>query len=152
MVFCIDIFVDEENFAVLADVVCPAEGDSPDLCKEAVFCCRLFFGIAQNDVVEVEFFCKFCVVLGFVGAGCEINDVELFQIIVRTERFALGCSAACEGFRIPRDDDGLFAFVVGKFVCFSVAAFEFEVRGGVADFEVVGLGVCNGHNADKEGC
>jgi hypothetical protein len=141
-----------EDFAVFADVECPAEGDGALGGDDSIFLCSVFFRIAENGIVEVELFGEFGVVFLAVTAGGEVGYVEFLDGVVRTERLALDCSAACEGFGEPGDNDGLLVFEVGEIVGLAVAAFEAEFGGAVAHFELVCVGCGDGHDADECGC
>src|SRR5213075_3030548 len=58
---------------------------------------------------------------------------------VRRHRLAFGRAPRREGLWIPRQDDDLLAFVIGKFVCLAIAAFQRKVRRCVAFLQWFGL-------------
>ena len=74
--FGLHVFIDVEDFAVLADDECPAFWEFDDFGQESVGLCRLFVRIAQDRVVELELFGEFGVFFDGITTGCEEGDVE----------------------------------------------------------------------------
>ena len=110
----LDGFVDEEDLSILADVKGPARGKFAFAADHAVGLGRLASGVAQDWVIQFKRLSKLLVRLRGIATGRKIADVELADFVAaRTERLALGRSAAGKGFGKPGDHDGLFSFEIG---------------------------------------
>ena len=66
---------------------------------------RLFGGITQDWVIQLQLFGKVDVALGTIGrvtAGSKVSDIKFLQLFaVLTERLALLCSAPSKGLWEP---------------------------------------------------
>lgn len=99
-----------QNFTVLANDESDSVRESTCI-QDTVGFGHLGVGVTQDRIVELQRFGECCVLLDRIAACCEVSDVVLTQgLTARTERFAFGRSATGEGFRVPRDHNGLFAF------------------------------------------
>ena len=104
------LLVNVQNPAVFANDKCPSFWHLSAFMDDAV-CFRNFLSwIAENRIVEFQFFCKSGVLFDRVTAGGEVGHVVAAnRIAVLTERQALFGSATGKGFREPCDHHGLFA-------------------------------------------
>ena len=107
------ILVDEQDLAVLANVERPALGEADQRDQDAVGIRCGLVGIAQDRIVGPERLGELLVLLRRVGAGGEVGDVEVADLVAAlTERLALRGSAACERFGEPGEHHRLLAAIV----------------------------------------
>jgi len=65
-----------QYLSIGSDVKGPAEGDLATFGHNAVGLCHAATWIAEDRVVELEFFGKVSIYLCFIATGGEISDVE----------------------------------------------------------------------------
>jgi len=122
------LLVDVEDLPFGADVERPPAGQSDGRNENAVGAGDRLVGIRENRVVAREGVCELLVGGSIVGGDGEVDRVELADRgTALTERLALGGSAAGEGLRKPREDDGL-SLELGKIVDLAVGALQLERR------------------------
>lgn len=76
-----DGLIDKENFAILADVVGPAERKRPLLVDHSKGLCRFFTGIAQNRIIEFERFCEAPIRIRIVATRSKVGHIECTQLL-----------------------------------------------------------------------
>lgn len=110
---CFDLLFNRQKFSVFADEKSPAPGESTAIIGDAEAACRVSCWVAEDGIVQVEFFCESGVIFSAVATRSEISDVVFAEgFTALTERFALGRSATGKRFRIPGNHDCLFSLEV----------------------------------------
>lgn len=116
-----DTAVDVKDLAIFADIK-RHPGSKPSL-KNTVSICHFPHRIAQDRVVELQGFCKFCVGFYVVAARSEISHLKLLNLFAAlTERLAFGGSSTGEGLGIPGNYHHLLILVIGKLISFAVTS------------------------------
>ena len=105
--------VDEQDLPVFANDKRPARREFAFAVRDTVRCGNLECGIAQNWIIQLEFFGELLVYFGIITTGGEVFDVELTKgLAVLTERNAFFASPTGEGFGIPGDHQGALSHKV----------------------------------------
>ena len=136
----LDLAINLQDLAVLADVERPPVWQATGGGHHAIGLGRFLGGIAQDRVIQFQRLGKVDVALGAFGwitTGREVSDVKFSQILaVRTERLALSRSAPGERLGIPGDHHSLFASEFRELVRFAVTALQCEIRSRIANLQV----------------
>lgn len=110
MIAGLNFLVDVQHFTIKADYVSPSLRKRSGPADDAELFGDVFFRIAKDWVIQIQFLGKRCVVFHGITAGREVGNIEFFNsFAVRTERQAFFGSATGEGFGEPGNDDCLFA-------------------------------------------
>ena len=137
----VDVAVDVEDLAVLADVEGPALGETDERHQDTVGLGDLLLRVGEERVVEAERLGELLVLLGAVGADPEVGHVEVPDLVAAlTERLALPRSATGESLGEPGQDDRLLVLVVRERVGLAVGSDQRERRRGGAWPELGGAG------------
>ena len=127
-----DLLFNLQDFAFLADDERHAFGEPTILIVDAVLFRSLACGVAQDNVIQLQFFRKSGIRFYVIATGGEVRDVVFPQVgAILTERLAFSRSATCESFGIPGHDDRLLATKVTEFVGLTIGALELKFRSQV---------------------
>lgn len=131
-----DIFINRKDFAIFADVKCPAFW-------EAAKAHGIFFhqsegdgcfagGVTQYWVIKLQGLCKFPVGFLLVAARSEVGDIIGFDFLADlTERHTFGFSSAGKGLGEPGYDNRFLADEIRHLVDDPIAAHQLKIRGHV---------------------
>ncbi len=110
---CFDLLFNRQKFSVFAYEKSPAAGECTVVIGDSEAACRVSCWVAENGIVQVEFFCKSGVIFSAVTTRSEVSNVVFSKgLTALTERFALGRSATGKRFWIPGNHDSLFSLEV----------------------------------------
>lgn len=130
-----NVFVDVENLAVLADIERPARRKSGG----AQYAVRLgdpLIGVTENGVVEPERPGELAVGFDGIDAHAEVFGFEATEnAVAGSQRCAFARTVWCESFGEPGEHDGVHAMEIAEAVPAAVGSSQTEVRRCVAGFQ-----------------
>ena len=148
----VDVLVYEKNLTITSDIEGPPERDLPLFSHYAVFSRDFFSRIAENRIVKVQRFCKFCVGLDGVAACGEVGDIVLSDLTAAvTQRLAFLRSTAGESFWEPCQHHDFLLFEIGEGILLAVGAGERKRGGFIFHGYVLFYRACQDRQSDDPG-
>ena len=143
MIGRINLAIDVRDFPVAANDECPPLGKLTQAMHDAVRFRDLTARIAEDRIIQFQFFGKRGVLFDVITTCREVGQVVLLKRgAVLTERQAFLRSATGEGFGEPGQDDGLLVLEIREFVEFAITAGQFEIGGCSPRRQFVGICSC----------